>query len=120
MNCAKTENEGLRSAIERVKESGAELRFFDFTGAIRVPTIGCFLRTAMPESRDSQVQLTAGFACRPDPSEAALAALLEAVQSRLTDEATNLYPAWSADGSQVTFASNRIGSFNVYQCISHF
>ena len=84
VSCANTGNDGLRSAIERVEKSGAELRFFDFTGAIRVPTIGCFLRSVMPESQESQVQLTAGFACRSDPGEAALAALLEAVQSRLT------------------------------------
>lgn len=84
VDCSKTTNEELGAAIERVETRGIEVRFFDLTGTIPVPTIGCFLQSALPGARETRVQLTAGFACRSDPADAALAALLEAVQSRLT------------------------------------
>lgn len=84
IDCSKTTNEGLGSAIERVESKGIKARFFDLTGTIPVPTIGCFLQSSLPGSKEARVQLTAGFACRSDPGDAALAALLEAVQSRLT------------------------------------
>lgn len=84
VDCGNTTNDDLGSAIERVESRGINARFFDLTGTIPVPTIGCFLQSALPGSKEQRVQLTAGFACRSDPADAALAALLEAVQSRLT------------------------------------
>lgn len=84
IDCGASGDEVLGSTIDRVKSRGIEVRFFDLTGTIPVPTIGCFLQSSLPGSTDSRVQLTAGFACRSDPTDAALAALLEAVQSRLT------------------------------------
>ncbi len=84
IECRKTANEDLGWAIEQVESKGITARFFDLTGTIPVPTIGCFLQSALPGSQEDRVQLTAGFACRSDPGDAALAALLEAVQSRLT------------------------------------
>ena len=34
--------------------------------------------------------------------------------TRLTEEGTNYYPVWTPDGTSVTFASDRSGSFNLY------
>jgi Tol biopolymer transport system component len=41
--------------------------------------------------------------------------LARGVTSRFTfDEASDIWPVWSSDGSSIAFASNREGSFNVY------
>ena len=84
IGCDDTENSALGEAIDIVRRSGFVPKFFHIPGTIPVPTIGCFLEAESPRFKLGNVHLTAGFACRARASDAALAALLEAVQSRLT------------------------------------
>lgn len=84
LDCADAGHPGLREAIATVEAAGMTLRFFDVTGVVPVPTVGCFLQTVFHGGTRPAVGLSAGFACRPHAPDAALAALLEAVQSRLT------------------------------------
>ncbi len=76
----------LDEAVARVRHAGLEPAFIDLTSARGPATIGAFLdRSVLGNRGAGESRPCAGFACRLDPSEAALAALLEAVQSRLTD-----------------------------------
>lgn len=76
-------NPDLRALVERVDAAGASPIFRDFSSDIRLPVIAAII--PMPDHRPDHSRYAAGFACREDPEEAALAALLEAVQSRLTE-----------------------------------
>jgi len=72
----------LDQAVALVRAAGIEPAFADLTRDIRLCVIGAFID--WPDVGGGPPRLCGGFACRADPSDAALAALLEAVQSRLT------------------------------------
>lgn len=74
---------GLDEAVARIRAAGLNPAFLDLTRDIALPVIGAFLD--WPDPTGGRTRLCAGFACRADPSDAALAALLEAAQSRLTE-----------------------------------
>lgn len=80
-----TAGPALQDAIAQVEAAGFQPHFFDISGAIEVPVIACFLQRQIISTEGVGERMTAGFACRPDARQAALAALLECVQSRATD-----------------------------------
>jgi ribosomal protein S12 methylthiotransferase accessory factor len=75
----------LADALERLDRAGLTARFCRLRGALDLPVLGCFVGRDVASAEGSGVAWSAGFACRPRAEAAALAALLEAVQSRLTD-----------------------------------
>lgn len=77
--------EGLRHAMRQVEQAGLSARFCRIAGALDLPVMGCFVGREVAGRAGSGTAYSAGFACRPAAGDAALAALLEAVQSRLTD-----------------------------------
>lgn len=84
IDCGGTEHAGLARAMAAVEAAGMTVRFFDVTGVVPVPVVACFVEASFVGGRMPAVGISAGFACRPRGADAALAALLEAVQSRLT------------------------------------
>jgi ribosomal protein S12 methylthiotransferase accessory factor len=77
---------GLDAAMDRIAAAGLEARFVDLTDRSGLPVIGAFVeRTILDDTAGDGTRACAGFACRLDANEAALAAVLEAAQSRLTD-----------------------------------
>jgi ribosomal protein S12 methylthiotransferase accessory factor len=72
-------------ALEQVAAAGLDVRFCLVVGALDLPVVGCFIGRHVAGTLGSGTAFCAGFACRPRAGDAALAALLEAVQSRLTD-----------------------------------
>lgn len=75
---------GLDEAVAKCVAAGFEPLFFDLTGKVPLPVAGCFVPRDVAGDKGPGTRYSAGFACRFDAHEAALAALLEAVQSRLT------------------------------------
>ncbi|MBI2257049.1 MAG: YcaO-like family protein [Proteobacteria bacterium] len=71
--------------VARVRAAGFEPHFFSLPARVAIPVIGCFFERLVATADGAGATLTAGFACRPDADEAAIAALLECVQSRATD-----------------------------------
>lgn len=84
IDCRGTRHAGLAEAIAAVERAGMNVRFFEVTGVIPVPVVGCFVESPFHSAQKAAVGIAAGFACRPFGADAALSALLEAVQSRLT------------------------------------
>ena len=84
LDVGKVRHAGLGRAIARTAQAGASPRFAQVPGRTGLPVIACFVDGPSGEHGEFKRSF-AGYACRPDPEEAALAALLEAVQSRLTD-----------------------------------
>jgi ribosomal protein S12 methylthiotransferase accessory factor len=77
-------NAGLDEAVAKCVAAGFEPLFFDLTGRVPLPVAGCFIPRDVAGKKGPGTRYSAGFACRFEAHEAALAALLEAVQSRLT------------------------------------
>jgi ribosomal protein S12 methylthiotransferase accessory factor len=75
---------GLDEAVGKCMAAEFEPIFFDLTGRVPVPVAGCFIPRDVAGDKGPGTRYSAGFACRFDAHEAALAALLEATQSRLT------------------------------------
>lgn len=75
---------GLDEAMTKCAAAGFAPIFFDLTGKVPLPVLGCFVPRGVAGNKGPGTRYSAGFACRFDAGEAALAALLEAVQSRLT------------------------------------
>jgi len=75
----------LDGLMQRVRTAGFEPHFFSLPTRVAVPVIGCFFERLVASADGTGATLTAGFACRPDAHDAAVAALLECVQSRATD-----------------------------------
>jgi ribosomal protein S12 methylthiotransferase accessory factor len=75
----------LDTLINRVTAAGFRPHFFSLPTRVAIPVIGCFFERLVTSADGASTTLTAGFACRPDAHEAAVAALLECVQSRATD-----------------------------------
>ena len=75
---------GLDEAVAKCVAADFQPLFFDLTGSVKLPVAGCFVPRGVADISGPGIRYSAGFACRFDAHEAALAALLEAVQSRLT------------------------------------
>ena len=75
---------GLDVAVAKCVAAGFEPLFFDLSGKVPLPVAGCFMPRDVAGEKGPGTRYSAGFGCRFDAHEAALAALLEAVQSRLT------------------------------------
>jgi ribosomal protein S12 methylthiotransferase accessory factor len=76
-------DDGLGTALRLLDTAGVEPVFLDLTPAHGVPVAGCFVPRPASAAEGPGLAYSAGFACRPEPDRALLAALLEAVQSRL-------------------------------------
>ena len=68
-------------AVELVQAAGLEAVFRDITSDLGLPVVLCWLT----HRGRAGLRVSAGHACRFGLADAALAALLEAVQSRMTD-----------------------------------
>ena len=79
------ESAALDDAVARLGRAAVAVRFADCTGEIPLPVVAAFVEWPDAASGATATRWCAGFACRSDPLDAALAALLEAVQSRLTN-----------------------------------
>lgn len=78
-------SDALQSALEKLARVGLNASFCRLRGAVDLPVIGCFVGRDVAGAEGSGTAYSAGFACRLRVEDAALSALLEAVQSRLTD-----------------------------------
>jgi len=78
-------NRPLDELLVRLAGLGIKPRLFDLTGANGVPVVMASLQRSIVAMDGPGERAAGGVACRLDPDEAALAALLEAIQSRLTD-----------------------------------
>lgn len=76
-------DDALGRALRLLARAGVEPVFLDLTPAHGVPVAGCFVPRPASAGEGPGLAYSAGFACRPEPDQALLAALLEAVQSRL-------------------------------------
>jgi ribosomal protein S12 methylthiotransferase accessory factor len=76
---------GLDEAVKKICAAGLEPRLFNLTNRLGVPAVAAVIKRPVLHADGSGERLSGGYACRLDPCEAALAALLEAVQSRLTN-----------------------------------
>jgi ribosomal protein S12 methylthiotransferase accessory factor len=74
---------GLDDAVQAIYSAGLEVRFFDITSCIGVPVVGAVIMRPLLRRQGGGEYLSGGYACRLDAGEAALAALLEAAQTRL-------------------------------------
>lgn len=75
---------GLDEAVDKLGRAGIRPVFHDLSGRVDVPVVGCFIPRNVADGSGPGTRYSAGFACRFNAHEAALAALLEAVQSRGT------------------------------------
>ncbi len=78
-------NRSLDSLVQRLMNIGMTPSFFDLTNGLDVPVVMATLPRPLQAQDGPTTRHAAGAACRPDFHGAALAALLEAIQSRLTD-----------------------------------
>ncbi|MBK8158634.1 MAG: YcaO-like family protein [Rhodospirillaceae bacterium] len=90
-------NRDLDQAIARVVNAGFTPQFFALPSNVPLPVIACFMERTILSDDGAGATLTAGFACRLDAHDAALAALLECVQSRATDIAGSRDDITAAD-----------------------
>lgn len=75
----------LIELVRLVREAGLALSLAEVVTVLPLPVIAAVVSGASTDDARGSVRTHAGFACRPSPEDAARAALLEAVQSRLTD-----------------------------------
>lgn len=78
-------NADLDEAVRRLANAGITPEFYDITSNLAVPAVMAVIPRDISAPSGPATRRSAGLACRLDLAEAALAALLEAVQSRLTD-----------------------------------
>ena len=90
-------NRNLDQAMARVMDAGFAPQLYAIPSNIALPVIACFMERTILSDDGTGAKLTAGFACRPDAHDAALAALLECVQSRATDIAGSRDDITAAD-----------------------
>lgn len=77
-------NAKLDSLIRHLADRGLRVRFFNLTTSVGIPVVMASLERSLLTSEGPTVRQAAGVACRLTLHDAALAALLEAIQSRLT------------------------------------
>ncbi|WP_318764699.1 YcaO-like family protein [Agrobacterium fabrum] len=75
----------LDDLIQHLSNIGLPPSFFDLTNALGVPVVMASLPRSLQAEDGPATRSAAGAACRPSTHAAAMAALLEAIQSRLTD-----------------------------------
>jgi ribosomal protein S12 methylthiotransferase accessory factor len=75
----------LVAALDKLAAAGLRAGFVRLRSAIDLPVLGCFVGRDVADASGSGSAVSAGFACRLRAEDAALSALLEAVQSRLTN-----------------------------------
>jgi ribosomal protein S12 methylthiotransferase accessory factor len=78
-------NPALDEAVGRVCAAGLEPRFFEIGDKVDLPVVCAVIARPVLDAQGMGERLSGGYACRFDAVEAAFAALLEAVQSRLTN-----------------------------------
>nr|WP_206696277.1 YcaO-like family protein [Agrobacterium leguminum] len=71
--------------VQHLSDIGLPPSFFDMTNGLGVPVAMASLPRSLQAQDGPATRSAAGAACRPDIHGAAIAALLEAIQSRLTD-----------------------------------
>jgi ribosomal protein S12 methylthiotransferase accessory factor len=74
----------LDDAAARVEAAGLQPSFYDVSNDIGLPAIMCTIERTVLDDRGPGARRSAGVACRPDRFRAAVGAILEAVQTRLT------------------------------------
>jgi ribosomal protein S12 methylthiotransferase accessory factor len=74
----------LDAAIAKIEAADISCYFFDISGRVELATIAAFIAPDRDSLESGEKGVFAGFACRPSALDAALAAVLEAVQSRVT------------------------------------
>lgn len=74
----------LDHAVLQVEKAGLTCSFAEVPGRVGMPTIAAFINPEPRMTHQSITRTFGGFACRLTPEDAALAALLEAAQSRVT------------------------------------
>lgn len=76
---------GLDEAVAKVEAAGLELRLFVSASQVGLPVVSAIITRPVLHQAGAGARLSGGDACRLDAGDAALAAVLEAVQSRLTN-----------------------------------
>lgn len=80
------DDENVSSLATRIEDAGVMLRMFDMTSDVGIPCIGAFLaaKTALASPAPRYIDVTFGCGAHPSPERAAIRALTEAAQSRVT------------------------------------
>jgi ribosomal protein S12 methylthiotransferase accessory factor len=80
------ENPDVNALAKQVEQAGLLLRLFEVTSDIGIPTVAAYIGepSVSATSRSRYVDVTFGCGTNPDVSKAALRAITEAAQSRLT------------------------------------
>ena len=78
-------NSDLDAILEKVSTAGLDLHVYALPGRVKLPVIAAVISRQVNGPTGIISRSPAGIACRTNVTEAVLAALLEAVQSRLTD-----------------------------------
>jgi len=83
---ASLEDEAVNSLVAQIDKSGFQLRLFDITSDIEVPVSFAVLAPKLDgyEQHWKHFDLSAGMGCYPSPARAAVRAITEAAQSRVT------------------------------------
>jgi ribosomal protein S12 methylthiotransferase accessory factor len=76
---------GLDEAVGKILAAGLDVRLFASVSQVRLPVISAIVTRPVLHRDGSGARLSGGDACRLDAGDAALAAVLEAAQSRLTN-----------------------------------
>ena len=80
------EDEAVNALAERIQQAGFQLRLFDMTSDIQVPAYFSTI-APVPSGREDfwkHFDLSSGMGCHPSPARAAIRAITEAAQSRVT------------------------------------
>jgi ribosomal protein S12 methylthiotransferase accessory factor len=95
-------DDALDQAVGKVAAAGLQPSFYDVSNDIGLPAVMCTIERTVLDDRGPGARRSAGVACHPDRLRAAVGAILEAVQTRLTYiagarddiDASEYQPAW--------------------------
>jgi ribosomal protein S12 methylthiotransferase accessory factor len=96
------DDQAVKSLARQVEKAGLSLRLFDITSDVGVPVFFATISPALEglERHGNHFDLSSGMGCHPSPARAAIRAITEAAQSRVTsitgardDYDPNLYAA---------------------------
>ena len=79
------ENADLDALNRKLKDASVAARLFAVNHSLDIPVIGALVEGPRSAESGRSIGVFSGYSCHPDPYRAAVAALLEAIQSRLTD-----------------------------------
>lgn len=82
--CARGHHAGLDDVLDRLAAVGIAPTFYSLVGKVDVPVIAAYVPRPIQSPDGPGQRFCGGIAARLNPYDAALSALLEAVQSRLT------------------------------------